>query len=226
MIPKIIHLCWFGKKPYSDKVQMCLNSFHKYLPEYEIMFWNEDNFDVTELKFVQEAYAEKKYAFVSDVCRLHALKLHGGVYFDTDVEVLQELDSFLDFSFFCGFESDKLLSTAVIGAVPNHPIINELLDFYSNKTFYRKYHPYKKYYTTPNTIHVTKKIKEKGLVLEDRMQRLANNVAIFPTSYFSPICTKTGVCHLTDNTFTIHHFTGSWQGGKNRKEWIKSFFGL
>ncbi len=224
MIPKIIHICWFGKNDYSALAKQCLASFKEHLPDYELMIWNEDNFDIEKFSFAHVAYKERKFAFVSDVCRLYALKKYGGIYMDTDVEVIKNLDKFLVHDFFCGFESDKLVCTALIGAVKEHPLISELLDFYTNKSFYRKYHPYKKYYTTPNTITTTKTLLQKGLKLDNKTQELAQGVTIYPTYFFSPINVRTGECELNQDTYAIHRFSGSWKGGVNKKDWIKEIF--
>ncbi|MHC5352743.1 glycosyltransferase family 32 protein [Myroides sp. LJL115] len=224
MIPKIIHICWFGKGQYTPLVKECLASFTANLPDYQLMVWNEDNFDIDAYPFAKQAYGERKFAFVSDVCRLHALQEYGGVYMDTDVEVLKSLDGFLKHDFFIGFESDKLVCTALIGAVKNHPLTQELLDFYKGKSFYRKFHPYKKYYTTPNTITTTKTLLQKGLKLENKIQHLSGGITVYPTYYFSPINVYTQECKVEADTYAIHRFSGSWKDGNNRKEWIKKLF--
>ncbi|MGQ8869460.1 glycosyltransferase family 32 protein [Myroides sp. TSA_177.3] len=224
MIPKKIHLCWFGKGVYPLKMMQCLASIAKYLPDYEVIIWTEDNFDIAKYRFAQEAYQEKKYAFVSDVCRIHVLNEHGGIYLDTDVEIIKSFDSFLSHQFFCGFESDCLLSTAVIGSVKQHIILKRILAFYQNKSFYRK-HLYKKYYTTPNTITITKDFLLHGLKLTNQEQHLeVCKAVVYPQSFFSPKNCDTGEYSICSDTHAIHHFTGSWQQGKNRKDWINRLF--
>ena len=224
MIPKKIHLCWFGKGEYPELMLQCLASIQKYLPEYTVQIWNEDNFDVSQYRFAAEAYLEKKYAFVSDVCRLHVLNEEGGIYLDTDVEIVQGFDSFLSHSFFCGFESDRLLSTATLGSIPNNPILEKQLVAYRSKSFYRR-HLYKKYHTTPNTITLTEDFKKRGLKLTNTKQVLAScGAVIYPQVFFSPMDCKTGEYHITSETVAIHHYAGSWLGGVNRKDWIKRLF--
>jgi len=224
MIPKKIHLCWFGKGEYPAEMLHCLQSISLHMPEYEIQIWNEENFDIETYRFAAEAYREKKYAFVSDVCRLHALNEQGGIYLDTDVEIVQNFDIFLSHQFFCGFESDRLLSTAVLGSVPNNPILQHLLALYKTKSFYRK-HLYKKYYTTPNTITITQDFLQRGLQLVNQKQELETcGTVVYPQTFFSPKNWNTGAYALTTNTYAIHHFSGSWKEGKNRKDWIKRLF--
>lgn len=223
-IPKKIHLCWFGRGEYPAEMLKCLASIREYIPQYEVYIWTEDNFDIAQYRFAKEAYQEKKYAFVSDVCRLHVLNEHGGIYLDTDVEVVQSFDSFLAHKFFCGFESDRLLSTAVLGSVKDNPILQKLLSWYKTKSFYRK-HLYKKYHTTPNTITITNDFLLRGLKLLNQKQQLEScESVIYPQAYFSPKNWITGEYHLTTDTVAIHHFSGSWKQGKNRKDWIKRLF--
>lgn len=223
-IPKKIHLCWFGRGEYPAEMLKCLASIREYIPQYEVYIWTEDNFDIAQYRFAKEAYQEKKYAFVSDVCRLHVLNEHGGIYLDTDVEVVKSFDPFLGHKFFCGFESDRLLSTAVLGSVKDNPILQKLLSGYKNKSFYRK-HLYKKYHTTPNTITITNDFLLRGLKLLNQKQQLEScESVIYPQAYFSPKNWITGEYHVTTDTVAIHHFSGSWKQGKNRKDWIKRLF--
>ena len=127
MIPKIIHYCWFGSNKKPRKVRKCIAIWKKLLPDYEFIEWNEDNFDINMIEYAKEAYNEKKYAFVSDVARLYALLQFGGIYMDTDVELLKPLDSFLNHRAFCGFESENFLSTAMIGADKGSEWINFII---------------------------------------------------------------------------------------------------
>ena len=119
MIPKKIHYCWFGRKPLPALALMCIESWKRFLPDYEIIEWNEDNFDVNLYQYAKEAYHMKKYAFVSDVCRLYALKEIGGLYMDTDLEVLKPLDAFLHHNAFSGYESNGYIPTALMGSKKN-----------------------------------------------------------------------------------------------------------
>src|SRR4051794_6708390 len=120
-IPKIIHYCWFGRGDYSDLVMKCMKSWKAYLPDYKIVLWNEDNFDVNMNDFVRQAYEQRKYAFVSDYVRLYALYQSGGIYMDSDVEVVKSIDEFLHHRAFLGYEKTELLQTGVMAAEKEHP---------------------------------------------------------------------------------------------------------
>ncbi|MGV3545956.1 MAG: glycosyltransferase family 32 protein [Pedobacter sp.] len=137
MIPKIIHYCWFGKGTMPELALKCLESWKKHLPDYQIMEWNEENFDVNMYRFSSEAYKERKFAFVADVCRLYALKNMGGIYLDTDVEFLLPLDEeMLNEAAFTGFEDNLLLSSAIMGSEKDGKWISDLLQHYHNRSFY------------------------------------------------------------------------------------------
>jgi len=138
MIPKIIHYCWFGRNPLPSLAVKCINSWKKYLPEYEIKEWNESNFDVEKYRFAKEALDCKKYAFVSDVCRLYVIEKFGGIYMDTDVEVLKPLDCFLHHTAFSGFENDSFVPTGIMASVKGGVWANEMLAYYDNRSFFRE----------------------------------------------------------------------------------------
>ena len=141
MIPKIIHYCWFGRNPLPELAQKCIASWKKYLPDYEIKEWNEDNFDVNIIPYTAEAYAQKKYAFVSDYARFWIQHKYGGIYFDTDVEVIRPIDDIIARGNFMGFETDPNsekgdASNASVnpglglGVAPGLGVIIKLLDYY------------------------------------------------------------------------------------------------
>ena len=136
MIPKIIHYCWFGGNPKPEIVEKCIQSWKKFCPDWEIKEWNESNFDVNSTPFTAEAYASKKWAFVSDVARLAILKQHGGVYMDTDVEIKESIDKLLDYNAFFVFESNRYIATGLgFGCIAEHPAVNSMLEFYNGKHF-------------------------------------------------------------------------------------------
>lgn len=209
MIPKVIHYCWFGKGEKPALVTSCLASWQKYLPDYRIVEWNEENFDINSYRYSAEAYREHKFAFVSDVCRLYALKSTGGIYLDTDVEFLKPLDkTMLSNEAFTGFEDNLLLSSAIMGSVPDSRWINDLLAYYDNRSFYL---PNGKPDTMPNTESITAFMKEKkGLLLNNSFQQLDSYCTIFPSEFFSPKSWKTLKIKATANTYCIHHFAASW----------------
>ena len=136
MIPKIIHYCWFGNQDYPENVKKYMDSWKKYLPEYKFMLWNEKNFDYKKTVFTKQAYENKKYAFVSDYVRLYALKNYGGIYLDTDVELISNLDDILNNDLVLGYEEeDSGVASCFIGSKKNHIFINKLMDYYEKKYF-------------------------------------------------------------------------------------------
>ncbi|WP_113639374.1 glycosyltransferase family 32 protein [Nubsella zeaxanthinifaciens] len=209
MIPKILHYCWFGNGEMPELALKCLESWRKYLPDYEIMVWNESNFDVNMYRFASEAYKEKKYAFVADVCRLYALKNMGGIYLDTDVEFLKPLDEkVLQQNAFTGFEDNLLLSSAIMGSEKNGKWINDLLPYYDNRSFYLKDGTHD---INPNTEIITEFMKtRKNVQINNTFQELEGYCTIFPSDYFCPKSWKTLKIKQTPNTYCIHHFAGSW----------------
>ena len=206
MIPKVIHYCWFGRKKIPDIAEKCLESWGKYLPEYEIILWNEDNFDITSNRFVKEVYEAGKYAFVADYLRLYVLSCFGGIYMDTDVEVVKNIDQFLYYKAFSGFENSGFMGTGIIGAEKNSLWIAECLAYYKKRPFilsdgscdYRT-----------NCQIITEIMARNGFVLNNKYQIYKDEVHIFPSDYFCPK-TSTGVLRVTKNTCCIHHLNGSW----------------
>lgn len=230
MIPKIIHYCWFGRGPLPELAQKCIASWKKYLPDYEIKEWNEDNFDVNIIPYTAEAYQAKKYAFVSDYARFWILYKYGGIYFDTDVEVIRSIDDIVKRGNFMGFETDskpQLKEDASeasvnpglgLGGNPGLGLIKKMLDFYEGKHF--KFIPDSIGQLT--IVHIaTEVLNQAGLKQQPGIQ-LVNDVWIYPTEYFCPINLKTGRIHIEANTRTIHHYSGTWQDKHfSFKEFIK-----
>ena len=153
MIPKKIHYCWFGRGEKNPLIQHCMDSWKRVLPDYEIVEWNEDTFDVSSILWTKQAYEAKKWAFVSDYVRLYALFSQGGIYFDTDVEVLKPLDQLLDTELLLGFESNDMLTTAVIGSVARDPLIGSIIAAYQEKQFIKQDGTYD---TIPNRLRQPK----------------------------------------------------------------------
>lgn len=222
MIPKIIHYCWFGGNPLPKLAVKCIESWKKYLPEYEIKEWNESNFPIEEFRFAKEALDEKKYAYVSDVCRLYALKMYGGIYMDTDVEVIKSMDSFLHHSAFSGFENDNFVPTGLMAAEKESKWATEMLDYYNDRSFYLENGMLD---TTSNTVIITELMKMKGFEMNNQFQEIENYIAFYPNSYFCPKSYVTGQIELTENTYCIHHFARSgvpkWSRYRNQlKLWM------
>ncbi|SCI71032.1 Mannosyltransferase OCH1 and related enzymes [uncultured Clostridium sp.] len=216
-IPKKIHYCWFGNNEKSELVNKCISSWKDKLPDYEIIEWNEKNFDFNCNDYIREAYENKKWAFVSDFVRLYVLYEYGGIYLDTDVEVIKSFDSLLENKSFIGFESlDENITgvlTATIGSEKNNKIIKMLLDSYKN----RKFIVNGKMDLTTNVQTITKKLqKTYSIKLENHEQYIEDNLmTIYPSDYF---CPKNAVTQLklTENTYSIHHFDGSWVSKKEK----------
>ena len=206
MIPKKIHYCWFGGNPLPELAQKCIASWKKYLPEYEIKEWNESNFDVNSNVYVKEAYEAQKFAFVTDYVRLYAMYHEGGIYMDTDVEVLKPLDDLLQYEAVSGFESETQIPTGLMASREGYPFIKELLDDYTDIHFIR---PDGSLDTTTNVTRITNHCLKYGLQLNNTLQTI-NGFTFLPKDYLCPKSYMDGKIYLTENTYTIHHFAGSW----------------
>ena len=216
-IPKLIHYCWFGQGQMPELAIYCINSWKKYLPDYEFILWNEDNFDINCNEYVKEAYESKKFAFVTDYVRLYALYNYGGIYMDTDVEVLKPLDKFLKHQAFTGCENNKICVTGTMAAEKNHKWIEDLLKEYDERKFILFDGSYD---TTPNTQIITKVTMEKyGWKPLNEHQVLKEGLNIYPFDYFCAKDLQTGRIDISENTHTIHHFSGSWL---SRRDKLKS----
>lgn len=208
MIPKVIHYCWFGRNPLPPLAEKCIASWRKFLPEYEIKEWNEDNFDVNIIPYTAEAYAAKKYAFVSDYARFWILYHYGGVYFDTDVEVIKPMDDILAAGAFMGCEQDFPIMVNPglgIAASAQMPLYKKLLDYYTPLHFDAG--------NIAMTIvdHTTYVLKTMGLVEGEEIQRVAD-CNIYPAEYFNPTHIVTKRLYITTNTRSIHRYADSWNG--------------
>lgn len=234
MIPKIIHYCWFGKNPLPELAEKCIESWRKYLPEYEIKEWNEDNFDVNIIPYTREAYQAKKFAFVSDYARFWILYKYGGLYFDTDVEVIRPMDDIIQRGPFMGREHMALTSSGDdmgtpvnpglgLGAVPGLGLYKEILSFYASLHFVS---PNGTLNTTTVVHYTTNILLRRGLEKADVLQQCMD-IMIYPKEYFCPKSYENGKIYLTENTHTIHHFAASWLSPKQRfVQLIKSLLGV
>lgn len=226
-IPKKIHYCWFGGKEKPQEVMDYIATWRKFCPDYEIKEWNESNFDVQSCRYVAEAYAHKKWAFVSDVARIAALYHEGGIYLDTDVEVLCSLDSLLENKGFLGFEGERWIATNIIGAQAGHPVLYQFLQDYLTRRFVMADGSLD---MTTNVAELTKLLQSNyGLNLNGQEQNVAG-FHIYPTDYFSPYDYIQGRLKKTDNTYTIHWYSQTWtkQSQLRRKlaQWYHRFIGL
>lgn len=213
MIPKIIHYCWFGRGQLPVSAVNCIESWKKFLPDYVIKKWSEDNFDINLNLYVKQAYENKKYAFVTDFVRLYAIYTEGGVYMDTDVEVLKSLDKFLVHPAFSGFENNNYVPTGIMAAEKGSLWAKELLAQYNNRTFVQEDGSLD---TTTNTKTITDYMLTKGLVLNDSYQEIKDLVVMYPHDYFCPKDHGTGIIKLTSRSVCIHHFAKSWVDPKIR----------
>lgn len=209
MIPKKIHYCWFGGKELPEDVKSYIETWKKYCPDYEIIEWNENNFDVTQNQYCKEAYEAKKWAFVSDYARLKVLYDFGGIYMDTDVEVVRPLDDLLQYNWFSGFESEDRIQTGTMGAGWNSTVIKIFLDNYNERHFIKDDGSFD---LTTNVEVMTKLLKEKYKVqLNNTRQIFDNNSLLLPFDYLCAKSFFTGEISKTENTYTIHHFKGTWR---------------
>lgn len=206
MIPKVIHYCWFGRGEKPKLAEKCIASWKEYCPDYEIIEWNEDNFDVNCCAYVKEAYENKKYAFVSDYVRLYAIYTEGGIYMDTDVEVVKKLDEYLCHKAFSGFESETLIPTGIMAGEKNLPLFEELLDYYVNRHFINSNGDMD---TTTNVSIITSIMSKKGFIPNGKFQ-IVDGLALYPRDVFCPFDNATGVMYGSEATATIHWFNKSW----------------
>lgn len=223
MIPKVIHYCWFGHNPLPKLAVKCINSWKKYMPDYEIKEWNEDNFDLNLYPYAKEAYEHKKYAFVTDVVRLYVLYHEGGIYMDTDVEVLGSFDPFLHHAAFSGFESETEVPTGVMASEKGGEWAKLNLEYYNNRHFINENGEMD---MTTNVAIITDFMLPYGLKRDNTYQDFPGFVTFYPNDYFCPIDHNGYVLKKTDNTVCIHYYAGSWTSPKTRfKKRLARFLG-
>lgn len=218
MIPKVIHYCWFGRNPLPKSALKCIDSWRKFFPDYEIKEWNEDNFDVNIIKYTQDAYNAKKYAFVSDYARIWILYNYGGVYFDTDVEVIAPMTDIVDNGPYMGFEINNSTENKIavnpglgIGSPSRLELYKDILDVYSNLNFWigSKINLYAIVRITTDILTIN------GLKNVDGAQTV-NGITIYPSEFFNPLDSLTGRLNKTANTRTIHWYDNSWSSPVSR----------
>lgn len=224
LIPRTIHYCWFGNKEKSGLIQECIESWKEYLPGYEIHEWNESNFDIHICPYVEEAYNQRKWAFVSDYVRLWALYNFGGLYFDTDVQVLKPFDCFLDNEAFTGYEANDSPITAVMGARKENSMIKHMLDYYNDKQFLNADGSLN---LVTNTSIITHQLKELGMIPNGKKQTI-NGMTIYPQIFFCPNNISRIWNKPSKESFAIHHFDQSWRAKTanhtSKKGRIKRYF--
>lgn len=203
MIPKKIHYCWFGRNELSKKAKKCIESWKKYCPDFEIIEWNEDNFDVFQNPYTQYTYENKKYAFLSDYVRLLTVYREGGFYFDVDVEIIRPIEELVKHTAFFGFETLEYINTGVgFGAEAGNELVKSMIEEYKPLLD-----------GVSGTIGCpllnTDALVKKGLVRNGKKQEISGAV-IYPVEYFNPYDDPTGRLRRTKNTYSIHWFAKSW----------------
>lgn len=215
MIPKVIHYCWFGNNPLPMQFKLYIDTWKKYCPEYKIIEWNETNFDLRCNKYVQQASELKKWAFVSDYARLKVIYEEGGIYLDTDVELLKSLDSLLMNKAFMGLEPpDYGIATGLgFGAEKGSSILKELMSIYDSMNFINNDGTL----NTQTCVKITTNyFMKKGFHTCNEIQ-IVDDVTLYPTEYFCPMNWLDGSINITKNTFSIHHYDYSWASEDERK---------
>ena len=228
MIPKKIHYCWFGRNTLPESALKCIASWRKFFPDYEIIEWNEDNFDVNMIPYTAQAYKAKKYAFVSDYARFKILYEQGGLYFDTDVEVIKSMIDIVERGPFMGFEinpgTDRKYGAVNpgvgIGAVKGLDLYKSILDYYAQLSFLR---PDGSYNTTDAVVNITTRELVKSQLKNISGIQEVSGITIYPADYFNPFNDVTGRLNKTPNTRTIHWFTNTWMNVSPWRQWLSRF---
>ncbi len=219
-IPKIIHYCWFGNNPLPDYAVKCIDSWKRFCPDYEIKLWNEDSFDFSSCKYAKQAYENGKYAFVTDYVRLVVLYEYGGIYLDTDVELIKPLDPLLSKAGFAGFERGEpgpygrefmIASGLGIGCEAKNELIHSMLNDYDGISFADENGQLD---LTSCPERNTKALVKHGLVPDGRYQEI-NGFCFYPAAYFAPYDYVTQKTRITDDTYSIHHYAATWKSQKS-----------
>lgn len=223
IIPKTIHYCWFGRKLLPYSARKCIASWRNYFPNWNIVEWNEENYNVRKIPYITEAYEQKKYAFVSDYARFDILYQYGGIYFDTDVEVIRSFDDILNNGMFMGFEIDggsnsssndlnstiqnRMINPGLgLGVAPGIGLIKKILDYYQYQHFVNSEGNIN---TETVVTKVTRILIEEGLKNVSGIQNISG-IYIYPKEYFNPLNNNTGKLEITENTHSIHWYSMSW----------------
>lgn len=229
MIPKIIHFCWLSDDPFPADVKRYMDTWRRFLPDYEFRHWNFSRFPKSKSKWVEEAYDRRKYAFAADYIRCYALYNEGGIYFDCDIEVLKNFDRLLGLPYFFGYENGSgCIEAALMGSEPGNPIFKHLLDYYDT-------HPFVKSDGTLDTMTLPQRImsaiEHNGYEVADIVSptdfvKGEKMVSVLPHYYFSPIHHEHKRLESTPETMAIHRFAGSWTSPKHKlKRRIKMIVG-
>lgn len=214
-IPQKIHYCWFGGRKKPEKVQMCIQSWRQKCPNFEIIEWNEKNFDITKNQYAYEAYKTKHYAFCSDYVRLWAIYRFGGIYLDTDVELLKDITPLLTNAAFFAAEDNNYIATGLgFGAIPHHPLIKAIMDDYRDITFINQ--KSRKPDKTPCPQRNTAIVLNQYPKLDLSKNSIQDNILFLSKECFCPLNHKTGELNITNNTYGIHWFHASWMNSADK----------
>ena len=213
MIPKIIHYCWFGSKELPEVEKRCFETWKKILPDYKIILWNEDNSDLNSCDYVKQAYEHKKYAFVSDYIRIKALCEYGGIYLDTDVEVLKSFDSLMNHKGFLGFENRTTVGTAVMACEAQSDFAKEMVEFYKSHPFVDSNGNQN---LTTNVTILNQILERKGMERKNREQ-IVDGIYILEREYLFPKKVSETEYNTTENTITIHKMSATWLTDRQKK---------
>lgn len=220
-IPKIIHFCWLSNDEYPKKIKSYIEGWREKLPDYEFVNWNFERFPIEKSRWVREAFEEKKYAYAADYLRLYALYHYGGIYLDTDVEVVKSFDDLLHLPYFVGTEGDEYIEAAVIGSQKNNKWIGEALAYFEDRSFIKPDGSYDMI-TLPRVLRsvTATKYKTHEITPDEDIQKVLaegkNLIGLFPKDFFCAKDMGTGEIQKTKNTYTVHHFAMSWIP-KNKK---------
>lgn len=210
MIPKKIHYCWFGGNEKPKSVIKCIESWKHYCPDYDIIEWNESNFDIKAHPFISQAYDAKKWAFISDYARLYIVYNNGGIYLDTDVELVKNLDPLLSSDMYIGFEGGEYVNTGSgFGAVKGHAFLLENMKAYDTEHIMDENG---KFVGISCPVYTTNLLKKGGLIDDNGTVQSVCGVTVYPSDYFCPYDYTTGVMKMTDNTYSIHMYSMTWIG--------------
>uniref|UniRef100_UPI004048B44B glycosyltransferase family 32 protein n=1 Tax=Mariniflexile sp. TaxID=1979402 RepID=UPI004048B44B len=236
MIPKIIHYCWLSGNEYPPLAKKCIDTWKKLLPDYEFILWDTNRFDIDNNIWVKQAFESKKYAFAADYIRLYAVYNYGGIYLDTDIEVLKSFNDLLKRPYFAGAEGDGIIEAGVFGAEKNSPWVKQCLDYYTNKEFIKPDGTFDTW-TLPRIMmaQISKIRKFNEILPKDVAPSVqsqgSDTMYMFPKDFFCAKNHGTGVIEKTNNTYCIHHFAMSWISKKetflpNFKRTLMSIFGV
>lgn len=215
-IPKIIHYCWLGGNPKPESVLRCIDSWRKYCPDYEIREWNESNLDISMNNYTRQAYEAKAWGFVPDYLRLWIVYTCGGIYLDTDVQIIRNFDPLLKEKGFMGFEDDEYVCLGMgFGAEAGNPMIKKQMQAYDDLSFYNEDGSLNR---TPSPHYTTRVLRECGLKTNDGTVQYIDGCACYPPEYFCPKSFRTGMLKLTKSTYSIHQFDASWYSEEEQKQ--------